>query len=136
MTRDEVQAWLDGYREAWLSYDGAAIAALFSANAEYRFHPWQEPVRGREAIVQEWLEPGGSADSRDGPGTYDGEYRPWLVTGDQAVAVGRSLYWSDASRTTLQQTYHNCWLLRFDAEGRCREFIEYFDLERVPGADD
>ncbi|HMJ80530.1 MAG TPA: nuclear transport factor 2 family protein [Candidatus Dormibacteraeota bacterium] len=129
MTENDVQRWLDEYREAWLSYDGAAIAALFSEDASYRYHPWDEPVIGREAIVQSWLTPDGSASGRDEPGTYDGEYRPWMVAGDVGVAVGRSFYWSDASRVTLEQTYHNCWLLRFDADGRCREFTELFMLE-------
>ncbi len=133
MTPEQVQHWLDDYREAWLSYDGAAIAALFSADVEYRYHPWDEPVRGRESIVQAWLAPEGSASGRDEPGTYDGEYEPWLVAGDQAVAVGRSFYWTDAARTNLEQTFHNCWLLRFDLDGRCREFTEYYILERRNG---
>jgi ketosteroid isomerase-like protein len=132
MTDEDVQRWLDDYREAWLSYDGTAIAALFSEDARYRYHPWDEPVRGREAIVQSWLEPGGAASGRDEPGTYDGEYRPWFVAGDVAVAVGTSRYWSDASRTTLTQTFHNCWLLRFDGDGRCRDFSEFFMLEPRP----
>jgi len=132
MTDDDVQRWLDDYREAWLSYDGAAIAALFSEDAVYRYHPWEEPVRGREAIVASWLEPDGSGSDRDEPGTYDGAYHPAFVAGDAAVAVGRSFYWSDASRTVLERTYHNCWLLRFDGEGRCRDFNEYFMLEPRP----
>ena len=43
MTRADVQRWLDRYVAAWKSYDAAEIADLFSAEAEYRYHPWDEP---------------------------------------------------------------------------------------------
>ena len=45
MTRDDVPRWLDRYVEAWRSYDPDAIRALFSADAEYRYHPWDAPAR-------------------------------------------------------------------------------------------
>ena len=49
MDRARVQDWLDRYLEAWRTYDPALIGDLFSEDAEYRFHPFGEPVRGREA---------------------------------------------------------------------------------------
>ena len=36
MTRDEVQAWLDRYIDAWRSDDPGTITALFSDEAQYR----------------------------------------------------------------------------------------------------
>ena len=51
-----VQKWLDDYVAAWKSYDAAAIGALFSEDANYRYNPFDEPVKGREAIVAGWLE--------------------------------------------------------------------------------
>jgi len=130
MTHDDVQHWLDRYVAAWKSYDGAAIGDLFSANAEYRYHPWDEPVRGREAIVADWIAPNGNASSRDAEGTYDAAYEAWAVDGDRAVAVGTSDYFTDASRTTRDRRYHNVYLLEFDADGRCRSFTENYQLER------
>jgi len=47
-----------------------------------------------------------------------------------AVAVGVSSYWTDATRTQLERTFHNAFFLRFDADGRCAAFTEYFVLER------
>ena len=41
------------------------------------------------------------------------------------VVVGASTY------TDPPVIYDNCWLVRFDSEGRCREFTEWF-MER-PG---
>lgn len=42
MDREVFQRWLDGYVDAWRSYRHEAIEALFSADAEYRYHPWDE----------------------------------------------------------------------------------------------
>ena len=91
-----VARWLDDYVAAWRSYDAAAIGALFSDDAVYRWHPWDEgdeATHGREAIVASWLE------TPDAPGSWDAE----------AEAV-----------------FHNIFLLRFDDDGRCAEFTDVY----------
>jgi len=95
MDRSTVEAWLARYVEAWKSYDRAAIADLFSADAVYRFHPYNDGgdvVHGRDAIVRSWIEPDGDQSGRDEPGTYDAQYEPYAVDGDRVVAVGWSNY--------------------------------------------
>jgi hypothetical protein len=126
ITHESVQAWLDAYSRAWETYDPVQIAALFSESAEYRWHPADEPDKGRATIVEDWLNPGGNASDRDAPGTYLGEYRPYAVDGHRAVAIGTSTYWSDASRSKVERVYYNSWLLEFDDDGRCRSFTEYW----------
>ena len=51
MTRQQFQDWLDRYVEAWKTYDPAKIGALFSEDAQYRYHPQDDPVVGREAAA-------------------------------------------------------------------------------------
>src|SRR5215203_5457316 len=97
MTHDAVARWLDAYTAAWTTYDPDAIGALFADDAQYRYHPWDEPVRGREAIVADWLE------SPDAPGTYSAAYAPWAVEGSRAVATGVSRY----DDGTQRRVYHN-----------------------------
>ena len=126
ITHETVQAWLDAYERAWETYDPEQIAALFSENAEYRWHPADEPVVGRDEIVRAWVAPEGDESGRDKPGTYLGEYRPYAVDGHRAVAIGTSTYWTDASRAKLERVYYNNWLLEFDDDGRCRSFTEYY----------
>ncbi|HSL97567.1 MAG TPA: nuclear transport factor 2 family protein [Candidatus Deferrimicrobiaceae bacterium] len=126
MTHAEVQAWLNRYVEAWFAYDAIRIGELFSADAEYRYHPQDEPLRGRDAIVADWLNPGGDPAGRDAPGTVEGRYEPFAVDGARAVAIGTTTYWADATRATVEHRYYNSWLLEFDADGRCRSFTEYF----------
>jgi hypothetical protein len=125
--RGSVQRWLDDYVSAWKTYDREQIAALFSDHVEYRFHPYDEPVRGRDAVVAAWLGEGDdeAASERDAPGTYDAEYAPLAVDGDIAVAKGASTYTSEPGGP-VTAVYDNCFLIRFDAEGRCAAFTEYF----------
>ena len=117
-----VTGWLTDYVAAWTSYDPAAIAELFSEDAVYRYHAWDgldDAARGRDAIVASWLE------EPDAAGTWTAEYRPWIVEGDRAVAVGLSRYLA-ADGTTIEREFHNVFLLEFDSDGRCREFTELY----------
>ena len=118
MDEQAVAAWLDGYSRAWGTYDPTEIGALFSSDAVYHFEPYSEPARGREAIVAAWLE------DRDEAGTYEGSYRPVLVAGDQAVARGTSRYFD--TNGSVDREFDNLFLLRFDADGRCAEYREWY----------
>jgi ketosteroid isomerase-like protein len=114
VARERVQSWLDAYVDAWRTYDRDAIADLFSADATYAYHPYDaEPLRGRDAIVGSWLE------ERDEPGSWEASYRPLLVEGDRAVATGETRY-ADG------RTFSNLYVMRFDDDGRCAEFVEWF----------
>jgi len=119
-----VAAWLDGYSQAWGTYDPSHIGALFSEDAEYHYDPFQQPVRGRDAIVADWLK------DRDQAGTYEGRYRPVLVAGDQAVARGYSRYFD--TNGAVRDEYDNLFLLRFDADGRCAEYREWYMRKPAP----
>jgi SnoaL-like domain len=102
---------------------GEDIGALFTDDAEYRWHPWDEGdevARGRERIVAAWLE------TRDKPGAYSGAYRPLLVHDDQAIAVGTSTYYTGENRATVDRKYHSLWVLRFADDLRCRSFTEWY----------
>lgn len=133
--RADVTHWLSAYVEAWKSYDPGAIRELFSKDVEYRYHPDDEPIRGREAVVEAWLGEGDheGASSRDRHGTYDAGYRVVAVEGDVAVATGASTYLSEPGGT-VDEIYDNCFVIRFDDEGRCAEFTEWF-MKRPARAD-
>jgi len=114
MTEEDVQSWLDAYVDAWRTYDPAAITALFSEDATYAYHPWDEDlVRGRDAIVADWLA------EQDEPGSWEAQYRPVMVQGQQAIATGTTRY-ADG------KFYWNLFLLRFSQDGSCAEFVEWF----------
>ena len=127
MDRDEVDRWLTDYVAAWKSYERSAIEALFSESVTYRYHPYDEPIVGREGVVASWLgeDESGDASSRDTEGTYDASYRAVAVDGDTAVATGSTSYRSKAGGP-VDKVYDNCFVMRFDSEGRCREFTEWY----------
>lgn len=127
MEKADIDRWLEAYIAAWKSYDPNAIGALFSEDVEYRYHPYDEPVHGRDAVVEAWLGESDheGASSRDAEGTYDASYRAVAVDGNVAVATGESLY-SEEPGGPVVQAWDNCFVMRFDAGGRCREFTEYF----------
>jgi hypothetical protein len=132
MDRAAVAAWLSDYIEAWKSYDPEAIGALFSDDVRYRYHPYDEPIEGRQAVVESWLGEGeyaGDDWARDEAGTYEAHYEPVAVDGDVAVATGTSTYTKDPGGP-VDKVYDNCFVIRFDNQGRCREFTEWFMKRR------
>ena len=125
MDLESAQSWLDRYVEAWLPYDPDDVAALFSEDVTYRYHPYDEAIVGREAIVDSWFGTGEGAPSRDPEGTYDGAYITEAIEGDLAVITGTSVYSAEPGGP-IAQTFDNCWLVRFDDQGRCSEFTEWY----------
>ena len=127
MDHAAAQDWLDRYVRAWLTYEPGQIGELFSEDVEYRYHPYDDPVVGREAVVASWLgdtsEPGAS--SRDEPGTYEASYAPVAVESEVVVATGTSSYREDPGGPVVR-VFHNCFVMRFGPDGRCREFTEYY----------
>jgi hypothetical protein len=133
MNHSDVARWLEAYVEAWKSYDRDQIGALFSDEVRYRYHPNDEPITGREAVVESWLGEGEHEDAstRDEPGTYDASYEPVAVEGDTAVSTGASTYLVEPGGP-VDKVYDNCFVIRFDAEGRCREFTEWYVKRPAP----
>jgi ketosteroid isomerase-like protein len=122
MDRTGFQRWLDAYVGAWRSNDRPTIEALFSEDARYFYGPYAEPVIGRAAIAASWL------GDQDAPDSWAASYTPLAVDGDVFVATGESRYLVPDG-TAERTAYSNIYVCRFDAEGRCTEFREWF-MER------
>lgn len=118
MRREDVSRWLERYVAAWKSDDRGEIEALFSDDARYRYHPYDEPLVGPVAIADSWLE------DPDEPGSFDAGYQCFAADGDAAVAIGTSRYVAPGGG--VERVYDNIFALRFDADGRCSEFTEWY----------
>ncbi|HEX6520295.1 MAG TPA: nuclear transport factor 2 family protein [Streptosporangiaceae bacterium] len=127
MDKAQVDRWLRAYVEAWKAFDRDLIGELFAEDVEYRYHPYDDPVTGRDAVVASWLgeaeHPGAS--TPDEKGTFDAVYRAVAVDGDVAVATGSSSYSAEPGGP-VRTVFDNCFVMRFDPSGRCREFTEWY----------
>ena len=124
MEKALVVDWLRAYVRGWETYDPEAIGSLFSEDAIYSYHPYDEPVVGRQAIVESWLK------DPDSPGTYEASYTPIAIEGNVAVVNGRSRYFSDSSRSRQTKEWDNVFVIEFDRDGRCRSFREWYVAPR------
>ena len=113
-----VRDWLDRYIAAWRTYDPDAIGSLFTDDATYRYRPFDEPVRGRQAIVASWLE------QPDDPGTWQIECEPLAVNGDLAVARCLTTYGPPDGEPV--DRYSNIWVIRLTDDGRASDFTEWW----------
>ena len=124
MERSAVVDWLKAYVRAWESYSPEAIGDLFTDDATYSFHPYDEPVVGRQAIVEAWLK------DPDPASTFTANYEPIAIDGSVAVVNGRSTYFRDSSRTELTKEWDNIFVIEFDKDGRCNSFREWYVARR------
>lgn len=99
---------------AWRSYDAEAIRALFSEDAVYAYHPYDDPpLRGADAIAASWL------GDRDEPGSWEAAYTVELIDGARAIAKGETRY-------AAGPVFSNLFELSFDTAGRCTRFVEWY----------
>jgi len=125
ITADAFAEWLRRYGAAWKAGDPQAAAALFTDDAAYYEQPFEPPMVGRDAIVRYWTE--GAQDSQRDV-TFCA--RPVGIDGDTGYA-----HWSatfvrlpKGSRVELDGML----AARFAADGRCREFREWWHRRETP----
>ena len=53
---DALTTWLEGYKRVWEEKDPEGAASLFTGDATYAWGPYEEPLRGRDAIRARWAE--------------------------------------------------------------------------------
>ena len=116
-----VEEWADRYARAWEEADEDAIAALFTADAEYRLAPFREPFRGEAEIRAYWRR--GAGTQRDVRVRIG---RPF-VDGDRAAVEWWHRRWTIP--TIGEVTLPGCLLLRFAPDGRCSELREYWHVQ-------
>jgi ketosteroid isomerase-like protein len=115
-----VADWVERYRRAWDSNDPEDIRALFTEDAVYLTEPYAEPWRGHDEIVAGWL------DHKDEPGDWKFKWEPLAESGDVSMLTGTTDYGD--------RVYSNLWVIRLDADGRAREFTEWYMQQPASGA--
>jgi uncharacterized protein (TIGR02246 family) len=115
MDRSGVQAWMEAYRDAWVSNDPVKVAALFTEDAVYSADAFQPDWHGRDEIVRRWT----AGISQD----VEMDADVWAIEGDMA-----RVHWNVTTHNhgdPVRVQYDGVLLLRF-AGDRCREHREWF----------
>jgi ketosteroid isomerase-like protein len=115
MERQQLAEWVSGYERAWRTPGTEALADLFTPDATYLQEPYGEPVVGLPAIAVMWEA------EREGPDeAFTATSEIVAVDGDTGVVRVEVLYGEP-----VQQAYLDLWIVRLDADGRCRHFEEW-----------
>jgi hypothetical protein len=113
--RAGVEAWVEGYVQAWCTRGTDSLAALFAADVSYLASPWSEPIIGLEALARFWDA------ERDGP-DEGFEFSSELIALDGRTAVVRvAVDYEDVDAGR----WRDLWVIRFDRDGRCVAFEEW-----------
>jgi hypothetical protein len=120
---ERLDDWMEAYLEAWTSNDEHDIAALFTPDAVYDPQTAHGEQHGLAEIVEWWQ------DIDDKPNNWDFEWMPLVETEDIAVVTGRTRYLSPPA------TYRNLFVIRFDEDGRCTDFTEWW-IEEEGGVEE
>ena len=117
MSEESIKSWLESYGRAWETRDPQAAGELFTADATYQEAPFEEPVRGREGIVEYW-----SQATRNMSHVHF-TYEIIACIGEVAVA-----HWSASFNRIKSNTrgeLDGIFMLRFEAS-RCKSLREWW----------
>ena len=112
------ERWLERYKEAWERRDSAAAKALFSPDARYQETPFDDEMRGAEAIAQYW--------ERETSRQRDVHFSADLlaISGALAVAHWRASFFSESSSAAV--TLDGVCAFELARDGRCLSFREWW----------
>lgn len=113
--RIEVGVWVVAYEQAWRTVGTGALRNLFTDDATYRMSPYAEPAVGLEQIGELW-----ERERRGDDEEFEMTHEVVAVEADTAV-VRVEVQYGPPDRSQ----YRDLWVVRFAADGRCREFEEW-----------
>jgi ketosteroid isomerase-like protein len=110
-----IEAWVAGYERAWRTAGAELLRELFTEDATYRMSPYESPATGLAEISDLWEREREAHDERF-------EMRHEVVAVEEDVAVVRvEVHYLKPGGAE----YRDLWIVRFAADGRCREFEEW-----------
>jgi ketosteroid isomerase-like protein len=114
---DALATWLEAYKRAWEERDPQAAADLFTEDGLYAWGPFEEPMRGREAIRARWAEvTAAQSEVRFGS-------EPLGIVD----AGGVARWWCSFNVDTLRIELDGIFLVALTSDGLCSEFREWWN---------
>ena len=125
MDEGEVGKWLADYGRAWEQGDAKAVMTLFSPGALYYETPFSAPIVGLDAIHDYWKAGAGQSQR-------DVSFRCTVLSAvrDSALARWQATFTRVPSGVGVR--LDGVLLARFDEQGRCAEFREWWHREETP----
>jgi hypothetical protein len=122
---DGLSAWLDRYGRTWERMDADGFAGCFAEEAEYRWGPWAEPLRGRDEIRERFEQAvSHQADVEFG-------HEPLAITPD---GRGIARWWVSMripDEGTIEED-EGIFLVTFASDGLCSDFREWWNGRSRP----
>ncbi len=118
MTHEQLQQWLDAYKEAWENRDVDAAVNLFADNATYQETPYDSLLKGRRDIQDYWARVPKEQDQVRF--TYEALY----AGPDQGIAR----WWGSFNRipSGSHVELDGVLIVKLDAQGKCSYFREWW----------
>lgn len=120
---EAAQQWLSAYGRAWEERDPEAAARLFTEDGSYAWGPFEEPLRGQDAIRERWAE----ATSLQRDVHFGSEVLGVVDSG----AVAR--WWCSFAVADARIELEGIFLIVLTEDGKCREFREWWNERTTPG---
>jgi ketosteroid isomerase-like protein len=114
-SRADAEAWVAAYERAWRTEGTERLRELFTEDASYRMSPYEAPASGLGEIAELWERERKGADEE-----FEMSREIVAVEGDTAV-IRVEVRYGEPDRLE----YRDLWIVRFAADGRCREFEEW-----------
>jgi hypothetical protein len=126
LTREDADAWLTRYGQAWRQGDPALAASLFSEDCCYYETPFDAPALGRAGVLRYWQAvPEGQRDVHFG-------FTVLAIDGERVLA-----HWTASFRRAssgVQVALDGVFLLEFTEAGTCRTLREWWHRCETPPA--
>ena len=124
MTFEHFSSWLDAYGQAWERRDADAAASLFTKEATYQWGPFEDPLRGRDAIRERWA----SAVAAQAEVSFG--YEPLALSDDRGFAR----WWVSFAVPVARQRVRleGIFEVALDEHGSCHAFREWWNAEEEP----
>lgn len=112
------KSWLEAYGCAWMARDAQAAANLFTEDGTYQVTPFVEPMRGRSAILDYWVQVTGT--ERDVQFGYE------ILDVTEVAGIAR--WWASFLIVPqgLQTKLDGIFLINLDDDGRCKALREWW----------
>lgn len=108
--------WLAAYRQAWIDRNADAAAALFTEDATYAEQPYQDAFAGSKGVRDYWSKVTATQSA------VEVKFGSPITVGDQTAVE----WWTTLANGGVPITLAGCFILKFDASGRCRSLREYW----------